>query len=244
VIGEDMGTANHRICAIIPAYNEEKNITAVVEDIRAHQPHLKIVVVNDASQDKTGETVREMGETVLDLPINLGIGGAVQTGLIYARDYGFDFAIQFDGDGQHLASEIEKILIPVIEGKADVVIGSRFLDAGGYKSRFMRRIGIRIFQTVNSLMVGSKITDNTSGFRAYNRKAIAFLASYYPQDYPEPEAVIELHRNRFRIREVPVQMRERASGDSSIRLSRSLYYMIKCLIADFIAFSRKPVSKE
>ena len=239
-----MQSANHKICAIIPAYNEEHNIGPVIEDIRKHQPHIKIVVINDASRDKTEVVVRQMGATVLSLPINLGIGGAVQTGLIYARDAGFDFAIQFDGDGQHLAAEIDKILTPVIEGKADVVIGSRFLDAGGYRSRFVRRIGIRIFQMVNSLMVGSKITDNTSGFRAYNHKAIAFLARYYPQDYPEPEAVIELYRNRFRIREVPVVMRERASGDSSIRLSRSLYYMVKCLMANLIAFSRTPISKE
>ena len=239
-----MESANCKTCAIIPAYNEEKNIGLVIADVQNHQPHIKIVVINDASRDKTEMTVREMGETVVSLPINLGIGGAVQTGLKYARDAGFDFAIQFDGDGQHLAGEIEKILTPVIDGDADVVIGSRFLDNGGYKSGFARRIGVKIFQMVNSLMVGSKITDNTSGFRAYNRKAIAFLARYYPQDYPEPEAVIELYRNRFRIREVPVVMRERASGASSIRLSRSLYYMVKCLMANLIAFSRKPVSKE
>lgn len=239
-----MQSAKYKICAIVPAYNEEHNIGPVIDDIRNHQPQINIVVINDASRDKTEAIVRERGATVLSLPINLGIGGAVQTGLIYARDAGFDLAIQFDGDGQHLASEIEKILTPVIEGQADVVIGSRFLDAGGYKSRFVRRIGIRIFQMVNSLMVGSRITDNTSGFRAYNRRAIAFLARYYPQDYPEPEAVIDLYRNRFRIREVSVVMRERASGDSSIRLSRSLYYMVKCLMANLIAFSRKPISKE
>lgn len=239
-----MDLTKYKICAVIPAFNEEKNIRAVIEDIRHHHPSIHIVVVNDASTDKTESIVRELGETVLSLPINLGIGGAVQTGLKYARDTGCDFAIQFDGDGQHQAGEIAKILTPVIDGEADVVIGSRFLGAGAYKSGFWRRIGIGIFRMVNSLMVGRRITDNTSGFRACNRAAIAFLARFYPQDYPEPEAVIELFRNRFRVREVPVIMHERRGGDSSIRLSGSLYYMIKCLIANVIAFSRKPVDKE
>jgi glycosyltransferase involved in cell wall biosynthesis len=239
-----MELKNHKICAIIPAYNEQESIRAVIEDIRKHHPEIKIVVINDSSADKTAAIVRDLGETVLNLPINLGIGGAVQTGMKYARSGQFDFAIQFDGDGQHLACEIEKILSPVIRDEADVVIGSRFLGAGQYKSGFLRRIGIGIFRMVNSVMIGSKITDNTSGFRAYNRQAIAFLAEYYPQDYPEPEAVIELYRNRFRISEVPVEMHERTGGDSSIRLSRSLYYMVKCFMANMIAFSRKPISKE
>ncbi len=239
-----MELKDRKICAILPAHNEEHNIRSAIHDLRYHHPEIKIIVVNDASTDGTGIVVREMGETVLSLPINLGIGGAVQTGLKYAQWAGFDFAIQFDGDGQHLAGEIEKILTPVMGEEADVAIGSRFLGAGQYKCTFWRGIGIKIFSMVNSLMVGSTITDNTSGFRAYNRRAIEFLVDHYPQDYPEPESVIELFRNRFRICEVPVSMRERISGDSSIRLSKSLYYMVKCLMANFIAYTRKPVSKE
>jgi glycosyltransferase involved in cell wall biosynthesis len=239
-----MDLDQYRICAVIPAYNEEENILAVIREIRELYPAAKIVVVNDASTDGTENVVRATGETILNLPINLGIGGAVQTGLMYAREFGHDYVVQVDGDGQHPASEIGKILEPVINGKADVVIGSRFLGTGDYKTGLPRRIGMRIFQAANSIMTGRKITDNTSGFRAYNREALTFLARYYPQDYPEPETVIELFRNGFRIKEVPVNMRRRSGGISSISPSRSLYYMIKCLIANVIAFSRKSVAKE
>jgi glycosyltransferase involved in cell wall biosynthesis len=233
-----------KIIAIVPAYNEQDNIQSVVDDLRRHQVGTKIVVVNDCSTDRTERVVRELGETVVNLPINLGIGGAVQAGLKYARDYGYDIAVQFDGDGQHVAAEITKILEPILNDEADVVIGSRFLGERGFQSSMLRRIGIGIFMLVTSVLIRRKITDNTSGFRAYNQKAIRFLARFYPQDYPEPEAVIELHRNRFRIVEVPVQMRERAAGASSIRAIGSVYYMIKVLMANLIAFSRKPVAKE
>lgn len=235
---------SQRIIAIVPAFNEEENIELVIKDLKEHQPTIKIVVINDCSDDSTGDIVRKMNETVINMVINLGIGGAVQTGLKYARDNGYDIAIQFDGDGQHLASEIEKIIRPVIDGEADVVIGSRFLGTGGFKSNIARRLGIGIFQWVNSLLVRSKITDNTSGFRAYNKTAVEFLALYYPQDYPEPEAVVELYRNGFRIKEVPVMMKEREGGSSSINIFGSIYYMVKVLMASMIAFSRKPCFKE
>jgi len=233
-----------RIVAIVPAFNEEENIRVVIKDLRMYQPEIKIVVINDCSGDNTEAIVNEMSETVLSLPINLGIGGAVQTGLRYARDNGFDIAIQFDGDGQHMAEEIEKIITPVINSEADVVNGSRFLGAGGYKSNFLRRVGIRLFMLVNSLMIGSRITDNTSGFRAFNSQAISFLACYYPQDYPEPQAIIELYRNKFRIKEVAVAMKERTRGSTSIKALSSVYYMVKVLMANFIAFTREPVIKE
>lgn len=239
-----MDLTAYRICAVIPAYNEEANILSVIRDIRAQYSAVKIVVVNDASTDNTKAIVRAAGETVLSLPINLGIGGAVQTGLKYALEFGYDYVVQVDGDGQHPAAEIGKILEPVIGGEADVVIGSRFLGAGRYKCGLPRRIGMRIFQATNTALTGSRITDNTSGFRAYNRDALSFLARYYPQDYPEPETVIELFRNGFRIREVPVSMRRRSGGISSIRPTQSLYYVVKCLIANVIAFSRKSVARE
>ncbi len=233
-----------KIVAIVPAYNEEDNIEKVINDLKEHQPLIKIVVINDCSTDNTQNIVNQLGETVINLPINLGIGGAVQTGLKYSISNQYDITIQFDGDGQHKASEIEKILKPIVNGDADVVIGSRFLGHGNFKSNFARRFGIWIFMLVNSILLRSKITDNTSGFRAYNKTAVKFLARYYPQDYPEPEAVIELYRNRFRICEVPVSMKEREGGSSSIKAFSSIYYMIKVLIANLIAFSRKPCYKE
>lgn len=232
------------MCAIVPAWNEAANLPGVIEDIRRHQPAMQIVVVNDCSTDSTAAVAAALGVTVLNLPINLGIGGAVQTGLKYARDNGCTLAIQFDGDGQHLGSQIEKIIGPVQAGEADVVIGSRFLGDSEYRSGFARRSGIRVLQWLNSWLVGSRITDNTSGFRAFNRAAIEFLADYYSQDYPEPQAVIELYRNRFTLLEVPVLMTRRTYGTSSIPSHKSLYYMFKVIMANTIAFTRKPVSRK
>lgn len=231
-----------RIVVIIPAYNEEASVGRVIAEINECQPDIDIVVVNDASTDNTESTVREAGQTVLSLPYNLGIGGAVQTGLRYAFERGFDIAVQVDGDGQHIPAEIGKLIGPVLDDQADVVIGSRFLGAADFRSSVARKIGIRVISFINSFLVGSKVTDNTSGFRAYNRKAIAFLSKHYPQDYPEPVAVVELFRNRFRVVEVPARMRERSGGSSSIGVLNSIYYMIKVIVANFIAFSRKPVA--
>ena len=239
-----MSRRSVKLCAIIPAWNEAANLPGVIDDIRSHQPEMHIVVVNDCSADNTAEVATSLGVTVLNLPVNLGIGGAVQTGLKFARDNGCELAIQFDGDGQHLGSEIEKIIAPVRAGEADVVIGSRFLDDTGYHSSLARRSGIRLLQWLNSWMIGSRITDNTSGFRAFNRSAIEFLAEYYPQDYPEPQAVIELYRNKFRISEVSVLMAQRTYGKSSIPSHKSLYYMLKVIMANTIAFTRKPVRRK
>ncbi len=229
------------VCVVVPAFNEAESINGVIADIESHFPSATIVVVDDASTDDTGAAARATGHTVLGLPVNLGIGGAVQTGLKYAAERGFDIAVQVDGDGQHPADQITQLLEPILEGRADVVIGSRFLRDGGYKSSPTRRVGIKVIERMTSLLVGKRITDNTSGFRAFNRKALLFLSNYYSQDFPEPEAVIELSRNGFTITEVPVVMRERRAGKSSIRAGRSLYYITKVLMADLIAFSRRPV---
>jgi glycosyltransferase involved in cell wall biosynthesis len=239
-----IGFVMPRIAAIIPAYNEAENIGRVIREIKEHQPAIKIVVINDASTDSTEAIVRDSEETVLTLPHNLGIGGAVQTGLQYANDKGYDIAIQVDGDGQHIPAEIGKLIDSLVADKADVVIGSRFLGVGEFKSSLSRRLGIRVIAFVNSLLTGARTTDNTSGFRAYNRRAIAFLSEHYPQDYPEPVAVVELFRNRLRVVEVPARMRERERGTSSIGTLNSVYYMIKVILASLIAFSRKPVVKE
>lgn len=227
-----------KIIAIVPAYNEENNIALVIADLRKYQPDIKIVILNDASTDQTEKVARASGVTVLNLAVNLGIGGAVQTGFIYARDKKYDIAFQFDGDGQHLASDISKLLEPLIRKETDVVIGSRFLEKGGFRSSLARQAGIRLISLVNKLLTGRKIMDSTSGFRAFNQKAISFLAENYSQDYPEPEAVVQLFRNGFNILEVPVQMRARLSGQSSIRPIHSFYYIIKVLLSNMIGESK------
>ncbi len=227
-----------KIIAIVPAYNEENNIAPVMADLRKYRPDIKIVILNDASTDQTEKVARESNVTVLNLAVNLGIGGAVQTGFIYARDEKHDIAFQFDGDGQHLASEISKLLEPLIRKETDVVIGSRFLEKGGFRSSLARQAGIRLISLVNKLLTGRKIMDSTSGFRAFNQKAISFLAENYSQDYPEPEAVVQLFRNGFNILEVPVQMRARLSGQSSIKPIHSFYYIIKVLLSNMIGESK------
>jgi len=234
------------LLVIVPAYNEEKAVAGVIEDLRSLELSLDILVVNDGSKDATSAQARATGQArVVDLPKNLGIGGAVQTGFKYAARHGYRIAIQFDGDGQHLASEIPGLLQTLKTGRANMVIGSRFLEnQAGYRSTFARRLGIRLFQVVNSLLIGQRVTDNTSGFRAYDREAIEFLARYYPVDYPEPEAVILLGRNGFRMTEVFTLMRERQGGGSSIAGMTGLYYMIKVLLAILMTALRKPLRVE
>jgi len=224
---------------IIPAYNEASNIPIVVQDIRSNCPDADIVVVNDGSTDETEEQAIKAEVDVLTLPFNVGIGSAVQTGFRYAVENDYDIAVQFDGDGQHMASEVRNIIQPVAENKVDVAIGSRFLQVESYKIPLARKIGIRYFAILNSLIVRQKVTDNTSGFRAYNRRAIGFLAEHYPQDYPEPEAIVILKKHGFNIMETSVQMQERQHGSSSIGMIRSAYYMIKVTLAIFIDLLKK-----
>jgi hypothetical protein len=232
------------ILVIVPAYNEGKNITRVIEDLKGIDLGLDILVVNDGSADDTSWVARATGKAlVVDLPRNLGIGGAVQTGFKYASRNEYLAAVQFDGDGQHLASELPKLLKVLEERGASLVIGSRFLQKhDGFRSTFIRRIGIVTFQILNSLLIGQKVTDNTSGFRAYDQKAIHFLAKYYPVDYPEPEAIILLGRNGFRIEEEIAVMRERQEGESSITGLKSAYYMVKVILAIIMTALRKPVA--
>ncbi|NJC88106.1 MAG: DUF2304 family protein [Desulfuromonas sp.] len=231
------------ILVVVPAYNEEQSIARVLEDLASLPISLDILVINDGSTDRTSSVAGTTGRArVIDLPKNLGIGGAVQTGFKYADRNGYDIAVQFDGDGQHLASEIPKLLEALRSESASMVIGSRFLrEDSGYRSTFARRIGIRLFQVVNSLLIGQRITDNTSGFRAYDRRAIEFLARHYPVDYPEPETVILLGRNGFTIAEVPTRMVERQGGVSSIAGVTAGYYMSKVLLAVLMTAMRKPV---
>ncbi len=234
-----------RVLVIIPAYNEAANIVQVIAALHAEFPVADLLVVNDGSADQTGRLAEETGlARVIDLPCNLGIGGAVQTGFIFAVGHGYDAVLQFDGDGQHLAAEIPSLLEPICRDEADVVIGSRFFSKNrGYQSSPLRRVGIRIFSLLNFLLVRQKITDNTSGFRAYNRKAFAFLAESYPADFPEPEAVLMLGKNGFRLLEVESRMRERQGGRSSIRGFTGAYYMLKVLLGIFMGALRPRIKR-
>ena len=228
----------NQIIAIMPSYNEEESLPMTLGDLKRERPDIDILVIDDGSKDNTANVARSLGCPVVSLPVNLGIGGAVQTGLMYAVEHGYQYGIQFDADGQHIAGEIKKILDAVENGVADVAIGSRFLSEGGFRSSVARRMGIRIFQYVISTAIRQKITDSTSGFRAYNLKAMRFLALDYPCDYPEVEAVVVLAKNRFIIKEVPVLMRERQGGVSSINRLQSIYYMIKVLLTIFMSIAR------
>lgn len=234
-----------RIVIIIPAYNEEKNINNVIHSLKKENTSFECLVVNDGSRDNTQKMAESSGlATVIQLPANLGIGGAVQTGFKYAFYNDFDYAIQFDGDGQHLASEIEKLLQELRNGRCDICIGSRFVEkTAGFQSTFMRRIGINIFAHLSHVLIRQKITDSTSGFRAYNKKAIHFLAANYPTDYPEPETVILLGKNDFIIKEVPVEMAERQGGESSISGLKSAYYMIKVILAMLMTAQRRKIRR-
>jgi hypothetical protein len=230
---------------IIPAYNEEGSVEKVVEEVRHHLPQAEILVVNDGSIDVTSSKARASGATVLDLPFNLGIGGAMQAGYKYACEKGYDIAIQVDGDGQHNPKEIGKLLKVLEEKQVDMAIGSRFVgDSTEYIASVMRRVGITLLSKVLSMIVGQKITDPTSGFRAVNRKAIRLFALDYPQDYPEPEAVVLAHQCGLRMEEVPVGMSQRHAGESSITKIRSIYYMAKVLLAILVdCFKKRPSLK-
>jgi glycosyltransferase involved in cell wall biosynthesis len=228
-----------KILVIVPAYNEEKNIAVVIEDLKSNFAAGDILVINDGSTDRTAEIAKEAGSRVVDLPYNLGIGGAMQTGFLYALREGYDAAVQFDGDGQHSAEEIPKILKPYLEGVADLVVGSRFLSEGGFTSSIQRRLGSKILSFVVSALVRKRITDTTSGFRLYGRKAIEFFSAFYPEDYPEVEAFILAHKKGLRIEEVPAEISARKFGRSSITIPRAAYYMVKVLLAIFVDLMKK-----
>jgi glycosyltransferase involved in cell wall biosynthesis len=229
--------------AIVPARNEEATIAGVVREILAFDPALEVVVVDDGSTDGTAAAAAAAGARVVRLPFNLGIGGAVQTGFRYVLAHGFDLAVRLDGDGQHDAGQLPAVIEPILAGEADIVVGSRFAARDGhYRGPLARRIGIRLFAGIVSLLVGQRVTDTTSGFQALNRRGIALFAADYPHDYPEVEATVMVHRHRLRLREVPVQMRERSSGSSSITALQSLYYAAKVLLALFVGLFRRSVT--
>lgn len=231
-----------RIAAVVPAYNEEKAIAGVVAEINAlvlpQGYSITAVVVNDCSKDTTGEIIDQLNCVALQLPVNLGIGGAVQTGWKYAFDNDYDYALQLDGDGQHPPSEIPKLLQAIENSGNDVVIGSRFLTKTGFQSSRMRRIGINHFKHFNRMLVGVTVHDSTSGFRLLNRKALELTSEEYPDEYPEPEAIILYSLNNLKIGEVQVEMRERQGGVSSIGSLSAVYYMFKVSLAILYTFIR------
>src|SRR5665213_88263 len=229
-----------RIAVIIPSFNEEKNIVAVINSINELRDRLDIsaVVVNDCSTDETLLIASKNNCIILNLPVNLGIGGAVQTGFKYALRNNYDIAIQVDGDGQHPPEEIPNLIAPILNNAADVVIGSRFIEKIGFQSSWFRRQGIKYFKSLNKFLVDVEVMDSTSGFRALNRKALAVVDDYYPDEYPEPEAIILYAFNHLTIKEIPVQMKERQGGVSSINSFSSIYYMIKVTLAIISTYVR------
>lgn len=219
-----------RVLIIIPCYNEEENVSALHASLSSLiLPGYELVplFINDASKDKTLQVLRKLNAKFLDNPINLGIGGTVQLGFMYAYAQGFDLAVQMDGDGQHPPSELHKLLTLFVTDETDVAIGSRFVEGHGFQSTFTRRMGIRFFYQLNRFLTGIRVQDSTSGYRAYNRKALKELLDYYPDEYPEPEAITYLAAKKIRIREIAVTMNERTAGTSSIRRFHTIYYMAK-----------------
>lgn len=228
-----------RKLVIIPAFNECESIVNTVKDIRENASDFDYVVINDQSSDDTEYVCKVNNIPIINLPINLGIGGAVQTGYLYAWRKGYDVAVQFDGDGQHQARYIDDMFNVLIDEKADMVVGSRFIDGRGFQSTSLRRAGIRFFSVLIELITGQRILDPTSGFRMVNRKAIKAFAMDYPRDFPEPEAVVKLFKAGKKIVEIPVEMRERQTGKSSIHMFKSVYYMVKVTLAIIMEGSRK-----
>lgn len=230
-----------RNLAIVPAYNEVGAIARTVADIQANAPDFDVLVVDDGSTDETSQAARDAGADVIQLPFNLGIGGAVQAGYLYAHRQGYDIAVQVDGDGQHAAGEIQHLLEHLhAHPGTNMVTGSRFMHAeqDGFRSSAARRIGIRFFAVLLSVITRQRVTDPTSGFRMCDRKAIELFARDYPHDYPEVEAILMLHAHRLSRDEVPVTMRARTTGASSIRPLHSALYMVKVLLAILIGLLR------
>ena len=223
---------------IIPAYNESENIVNTVKEIKEKASDFDYVVINDCSSDKTLEILESNHLNYINLPVNLGIGGAVQTGYKYALEHEYDMAVQVDGDGQHDPAYLHSLEETLIKENADMVIGSRFIKNEGFQSTFARRMGIVYFTKMIKSLTGTTITDPTSGFRLVNKDVIALFSNDYPRDYPEPESIVAVLKRKKKVIEVPVQMKERQGGVSSIRLWNSVYYMIKVSIAILVECSR------
>jgi glycosyltransferase involved in cell wall biosynthesis len=221
-------------CVVVPAFNEARSITSVVNEVRRALPSAFVVVVDDGSTDETARLAAKAGATVVSLPVNLGIGGAVQAGYRYALKHHFEVVLQVDGDGQHDPSYAERLLEVVADGSADVAIGSRWLGHGDNAAPTGRRLGMRVLATIVRWRTGQRFTDTTSGFRAIGPRAVELFARSYPTDFPEVESIVFAVRKGLRVLEVPVHMNERRHGRSSIAGARSAYYMARVVVALFV----------
>lgn len=224
---------------IIPAYNEAENIVKTVEAIKEKAKGFDYIIINDCSTDRMKNICEENGYNVINLPINLGIGGSVQTGYKYAYNHDYDIAVQVDGDGQHDPEFLNKMADYLIKHNLDMVIGSRFIECEGFQSSKLRRIGIIFFSKLIKILTRVEITDPTSGLRMVGKNVISLFAQDYPRDYPEPESVVAVIRRNMRVEEIPVVMKEREGGVSSISMKKSVYYMIKVTLAILIEWIRK-----
>lgn len=243
-VKKEKEAVDKKVLIIVPAYNEEKSIDKVLKSIKRECSFCDVVVINDGSVDATAKIAEENGVIVISVPYNLGIGGAVQTGLLYAQRNDYDIAIQLDADGQHKAEEVNKLINTLERETSDMVLGSRFIDKNKYRSTFMRRLGNVIFSGLIGMVTKQFFTDSTSGFRTFNRRAINFLAQNYPTDFPEPESLVILKKHGFRIVEIPVSMEERQGGQSSVTKFKAVYFMISISIAILIDWIKKPVLRD
>ena len=229
-----------RRLAVVPAYNESATVASVIGALHRQAPEYDVLVVDDGSTDNTSDRAEQAGARVVRLPFNLGIGGAVQAGFVYADEHGYDRMAQVDGDGQHDAAELRQLDRAMDRERVDMVCGSRFLsDDLKYPAPISRRTGIHVFAFLLSRLVGQRVSDPTSGFRLYDRRAISLFSHDYPHDYPEVEAVLMLHHHRLTMREIPVRMLRRGGGVSSISTGKSAYYMLKVLLALFVGLARR-----
>ncbi|HZL34556.1 MAG TPA: glycosyltransferase family 2 protein [Tepidisphaeraceae bacterium] len=228
-----------RFLAIVPVYNEGESVRKVVIRLRKALPDFDVLVVDDGSTD---DTVRQVpwGVPVVSLPFNLGIGGAMQTGYRFAALHGYEVAVQVDGDGQHRPSEVRRLVDQLLGSGADMVVGSRFLESSGYRQTSVRKLGALLLRGLIRLLCGLHMTDCTSGFRAANRRVIRAFAHWYPEDYPEPEVVLLLKRAGYAIEEIPVKMRHRRTGKSSISLTGGVFYIIKVTVCLLLDVAREP----
>ncbi|WEK53054.1 MAG: glycosyltransferase family 2 protein [Candidatus Cohnella colombiensis] len=229
----------HSLLIIVPAYNEAEGISEVIASIRRQLTGADVLVVNDGSADDTGRLAEEAGALTVHMPINLGIGGAVQTGYRYAYEQGYAYAAQIDGDGQHDPAQLHLLLDALHRSGSDMAVGSRYIEHQGYQSTFARKLGIDLLAKLLTMLLGRQVTDPTSGYRLCSRRAIALFANHYPTDYPEVEALVQLDNASGTFVEVPVIMKERVGGISSISAMKSVYYMAKVILAVLIAKSRK-----
>ena len=230
-----------RVLVIVPAHNECESLPKTLAEVRAAAPDVDLLVVDDGSRDRTSEVARAAGVRVLRHPVNLGVGGALQTGFRYAVSEGYDIGVQLDADGQHDPAFLEPLIRPVVEGRCDVSIGSRYVAQSRYRAPFARRLGMLLFSTLVRLALGRPITDTTSGFRAYARPVMEQCQFDFPADFPDAPLLIGLARRGFRLHEVPVEMRERVAGESFYTLGKSLYYPYKNLLASLMAWIQRPL---